>query len=151
MQIEDQRQDIIKLLNEIVEGSSLIRTENLDLIQLRQIMDIGSNGEKILAILNDAPGPDKESLPQEDEENAKSTKTNVLELTEKLNELKEACAAFKANKVNEVIRAVKHISVDKSIDASVKVIAQLIDSLDYDKATVRIGMLLSILETYRNR
>jgi hypothetical protein len=76
-------------------------------------------------------------------------KERIAVLFEKLKELKDACAGFKANRVNELIKEVKNISIDENIDASYLTIVQLVEDIDYDKAAARVGMLMSILESYQ--
>ncbi|MDR3336015.1 MAG: hypothetical protein LBT16_02315 [Treponema sp.] len=82
------------------------------------------------------------------DEEAEELKERVSALIEKLQELKEACTGFKANKINEVAQYVRRISINENVDALSAIIVQLVDDLDYDTAAVRIGMLLSVLETY---
>jgi hypothetical protein len=91
----------------------------------------------------------KEFLLDSKEFKAVKIKTDVPFLIDKLKELKEACAGFKANKINEIIPYIKGISINENVEASMSVILQQLGALDYDKAAVRIGMLLSVLMAYK--
>jgi hypothetical protein len=148
-------------------------TSSLDENQLHQLTLAKTKGKNLLTMLGvadesagvDAPAANARQdivseqvneahmrfLAESAEDRAESIKNNVPLLIEKLKLLRDACASLKANEAAKILAAVKGISIDENIDASLSVIAQQINELDYDKASVRIGMLLTMLKFYGTR